>query len=414
MFFLLLLYQKSSHQSQMRFLYPLYDINGYFYGYGEYNYGHQSVYLQQPTTLLPIDPFQQNSYSQSISYFNQNSGAQYILPSLINPLNLTGNVYISNQENSYSFNPSKYTVIQNICPNQQIEYAHSSQYHVPENINEGEINQDVISDEHTKNSLQNPTDPKIHPTKVSSLDVRINEDSLIFSNKLLKLGFPKELLLAEAFTGKLYFEYHANKQSTIAFYTKERLHNPECCGKDIIDSLCQHLVITRDFLKNIAENISAEIDINEFKSRLFGLLDLALREKFPNWHSIKIDHIIDWVFKKLEYRLLNISFFFANFIYLLYNSRIKKGISSKGFISYNLFERIEKTYKFDLVRSIRKTCNSWKENTVSCMTIRDYYNITFEVVVRNIFIVGIDCNNSTKFLYGFKNKTSEIIRELIK
>ncbi|KCZ77962.1 hypothetical protein H311_01019 [Anncaliia algerae PRA109] len=414
MFFLLLLYQKSSHQSQIRFLYPLCDINGCFYGYGEYNYGHQSVSLQQPTILLPVDQFQQNSYSQSISYLNQSSSAQYILPCLINPVNTTQNIYISNQENSYSLNPSKYTVIQNICPNQQIDSSYSSQYHVTENINEGEINQVVISNENTKNSLQNPTDTKIYPTKVSSLDVQTNEDSLIFSNKLLKLGFSKELLLVETFTERLYFEYHANKQPIIALYTKERLHNPECCGKDIPYPLCQHIVIARSFLKNIAENISAEIDINEFKSRLFFLLDLALKEKFPDWHSIKMDNVINWVFETLEYRLLNISFFFANFIYLLHNSKIKKGISPIGFISYNLFERIVKTRNFYLIRSIRKTCNSWKEITANCVTIRDYYNIIFEVIVRNIFIVGIDCKNSTKFLYGFKNKTSEIIMELIK
>ncbi|KCZ80954.1 hypothetical protein H312_01609 [Anncaliia algerae PRA339] len=235
------------------------------------------------------------------------------------------------------------------------------------------------------------------------------------SSKKLILGFPVILLQKNDFTKDIIVEYHAIfNDAELTFYEKEKIMFPKCCGIDGSNKLCQTIQLSSLKLKYLGSNIYKEMDINEFLAKLKQIIIRKTPLLLEYWCDQEFSKALEWVFNLLEYRLLSVTFFFANFIYRLNNKRVYTGLRPDGKTAYNVFEHTKSAYDMNLSKSLMISCKYWKDVTNECVTMRDFIYVSFDNIVRGVFTVGFDSVFSKNFLGGFKNNIYEAVEQLIK
>ncbi|KCZ74599.1 hypothetical protein H311_04434, partial [Anncaliia algerae PRA109] len=132
------------------------------------------------------------------------------------------------------------------------------------------------------------------------------------------------------------------------------------------------------------------------------------------WKEIEGEPLLEFIFKELNYRLLNVCFFFANLINRLNNKRVYSGIKKEGTYIYNLFNLRKTAADMNLTKSITASLYYWKSVAKDCETIRDFLEVTFDILIRNIFIVSIKTNSSIDFLTAYKYIICKTIERLAK
>ncbi|KCZ74853.1 hypothetical protein H311_04177, partial [Anncaliia algerae PRA109] len=238
--------------------------------------------------------------------------------------------------------------------------------------------------------------------------------SNFLSKETLKYTFPRDYLKNAAYKRDICVEYHATCNDVKKFFMKQKIiKGPLTCCNGSNKSLCTVIHITRNTIENLSGHFIMEIEVNEFKARLKSYIKNVLPDLYEIWDTQLIDQNINFVFRELNYSLLDIVFFLINFIYRLEKKDVYSDDTLSNSTSFDVFTFLEEGSKLELFNSMKSSLSTWKILTIKCKTLRDFLETTFDVIIRKFYVVKSIHVGTHCFFKVYESKVYEALRFLL-
>ncbi|KCZ79333.1 hypothetical protein H312_03276 [Anncaliia algerae PRA339] len=381
----------------------------------QYHYPQQIVNAIEPLQTLNLQDMQQSQMFSMHGNQNISDGSHPIyfvynqLPQYQAHINQHNDRILSETHQMNSHNPQQNPIM---LKDFQQFVPHSGQHSIDMNSkNPTEQFSEVLS---SQNLASMPTNKYPVNGNIQTNSSEKCSYSNFLSKKTLKYTFPRDYLTNPAYKKDICVEYHANRNDVKKSFMKQKITKSclTCCNGSN-KSLCTVIHIARNIIENLFEHFLMEIEVNEFKARLKSYIISDLPDIHEIWNMQVIDQNINFVFRELNYSLLNIAFFFINFVYRLEEKEIYLDDTLRESTSIDVFTFLEDGSKLELISSMLSSLSTWKILTIKCETLRDFLETTFDVIIRKFYVVKSEHNETLGFFGFYESKVFASLRFLL-